>query len=83
MKSLDKVSKLGVELSENDLKTIEGRTSYKNKWWYKTLTAIRKVAEEGSDLWQLKFPQNSEVGNLKKDFEAMNWFVTNNLSPFI
>ncbi|AVL00153.1 bacteriocin [Pediococcus inopinatus] len=56
MKSLDKVSKLGVELSENDLKTIEGRTSYKNKWWYKTLTAIRKVAEEGSDLWQLKFP---------------------------
>lgn len=53
MKNLDKISNLGVEMSEKDLQHIEG--GKKKPGWWKFLNGIGKLAEAGSSLWQIGY----------------------------
>lgn len=53
VKNLDNISKLGNELTELDLKNIQGGKGH--PWWWKSLTAIGKIAEAGSSAWSYKY----------------------------
>lgn len=55
MESLNKISKIGNELTDDKLSQITGGKK-KHPWWWNWLEGLGVAAEAGSSLWQLKYP---------------------------
>ncbi|NVY96540.1 bacteriocin [Lactobacillus sp. DCY120] len=55
MSSLEQISKLNNEVSEQTLASVSGGRGYSNKWWYKFLNGMGQVAEAGSGLWHIRY----------------------------
>lgn len=54
MESLKKIDKIGNELTDDKLSQVTGG---KHPWWWNGLEGLGKIAESGSGLWHLIYPQ--------------------------
>lgn len=58
MNNLKTISCIDLKIADENIKLVNGGKkvpNYSNTWWYKGLDSMGKIAESGSDLWQIKY----------------------------